>query len=107
MFFNFEVDAREDSSSSPNITSRPIPLRRISQIARNSGFDRIESVETFHEGLGGRSAKSETAPVVENGGAFTHESESSEKPSGDVKLVEAVRKSLHGWRQSRWGGFEY
>jgi hypothetical protein len=67
----------------------------------------MESVETFHEGLEGRSTKSETAPVVENGGASTNESGSSEKPSGDVKLVKVVRKSLHGWRRSRWGGFEY
>jgi hypothetical protein len=67
----------------------------------------MESFETFHEGLEGRSMKSETAHVVGNGGAFTNESGNSEKPSGDVRLMEAVRKSLHGWRQSRWGGFEY
>jgi hypothetical protein len=106
MFFNFEADAAQEGLSSPNIIlPRPISLWRISQSARNSAFDQMESVETFHEELEGRSMRSETPRGLKNGVNFKRGV--SEMPSGDVKMMKVVRNSFQGWRKSNWGGFEY
>src|SRR5450756_1824424 len=98
MFFNFEADEPQEDPSSPTIFSpRPISLGRLQQSARNSGFDRMESIETFH---GGSSTKSETEHEVQDGGAFTNDVGGSEKPFG---VIEVVRKSLPGWRKDSRG----
>jgi hypothetical protein len=101
MFFNFEADLPQGDPSSPTIFSpRPISLGQLEQSTRNSGFDRMESIETFHWGSEGRSVKSETEKGGQDGGAFMNDTGGSEKPSG---VIEVVRKSLHGWRKDSRG----
>jgi hypothetical protein len=100
MFFNFEVDEPQEDPLSPTTFSpHSILLGRLEQSARNSGFDRIESIETFHGGSEGRSMKSETEQGIQNGGV-THDSEGSKKPFG---VIEVARISLHGLRTDSRG----
>lgn len=99
MFFNFEADEPQGDPSSPTIFSpRPISLGCLEQNIRNSGFDRIESIGTSHNGSEGWPAKRETV--------LADEGESSETPSGDIKLMGKVRKSIHRWRKDSWGWYD-
>ena len=108
MFFNFEVDEpQEDPSSPTRFSPRPISLGRLEQCARNSGFDRIESTETFYAGSENRSNQSETEVEIRNGESCTANSGSSEKPAGDAKPMQAMRNSLTGWRRKdSWGWYD-
>jgi hypothetical protein len=100
MFFNFEADEpQEDQLSPTTFSSRPILLERLEQSARNSVFDAIESIQTFHVGSEGRSMKGEKEQGVQNGGV-THDSEGSKKQFG---VIEVARNSLHGLRMDSRG----
>lgn len=96
MFFNFEVGEPHENPSSPTIFSpRPISLGNLEQSARNSGFDRMESIETLYGGSEGRSLKSETINADESG--------SSEKPLGGARFMHKVKRSLQGWHADSLG----
>jgi len=100
MFFNFEADEPQEDQLSPTTFSpRPILLEQLEQSARNSGFDVIESIETFHVGSKGRSMKGETEQGVQNRGV-THDSEGSKKAFG---VIEVARNSLQGLRMDSRG----
>jgi hypothetical protein len=100
MFFNLEADEPQEDQLSPTTFSpRPILLERLKQSARNSVFDAIESIQTFHVGSEGRSMKGEKEQGVRNGGV-THDSEGSKKPFG---VIEVARNSLRGLRMDSRG----
>ncbi|KAE9368461.1 hypothetical protein N431DRAFT_485976 [Stipitochalara longipes BDJ] len=104
MFFNFEADERQDPVSPTIFSPHHILLGSVEHNTRNSGFDRMESTETFHAAPDG---KSELGLEAQTGDTCMAESGSSAEPAGDVKLMHVMRNSLSGWRRKdSWGWYE-